>query len=191
MGRAFSEAFRLMNENLGMFVLYALCVLGIALAASSVPFGSLVVAGPLGAGYFAGALKAVRGEKVEFVDFWSVWKIGPIYLYYIVTSLLIFLGMIFCLIPGIYLAIAWLIGMPLILEYGLDFWPAAELSRRSVSKSWFSMFLFVIVAGLILIFGSVLTCFIGLLYFIPWYNIAITVIYRENFPDPRLAVPAA
>jgi len=182
-GMAFREGARIVNDNLAVFLGYSLVAFLITLAASSIYIGGMVVAGPLTAGFFGASLKAYRGEKVEFSDFWEYWGMGPVYLFSIVTSLLIGFGMFLCLIPGIYLAVSYMIGMPLVLDRRLDFWPAAELSRKAIGKGWWMMFLFALLFVLMAGFGTLFTCGLGFLYFWPWYMAACTVIYRANFPE--------
>ncbi len=181
-----SEGARLVNANLGVFILYTLTYIGINLVASMTYLAPLIIQGPLIAGYFAAALKAMRGEKVEFADFWVHWKTGAVYVYGIVISILVFIGVICCLLPGIYLGVAWSVGMLLLIEYQMDFWPAAELSRKSVTRGWFMMFLFILVVKIICVLGSVITCGLGFFWFMPWYHCALASIYRRNFPGPSV-----
>ena len=70
------------------------------------------------------------------------------------TGLLTWLGFICCIIPGIYLAVAWMFTLPLIVDKKLDFWSAMELSRKVVTKHWFHFFFFGIFALLYFFLGA-------------------------------------
>lgn len=76
------------------------------------------------------------------------------------------IGSIFCLIPGIYLAIAYLLTIPLILDRRMSFWDAMETSRKIVTKQWFSWFVFGLLMGVINI-GGVIACIVGIFFTIP------------------------
>ena len=65
-----------------------------------------------------------------------------------VTSVLTRAGFLFCIVPWIYLTVAWVFSVPLAAEKNLPFWPAMELSRRAVSRVWFSMCLLMLIAFL-------------------------------------------
>lgn len=221
-GRAMAEGARLVNGNLGIFLGYAAVNLLITTIASCGSYGFVLyfIMGPLTAGYFYGAFKSMRDEQLLFSDLFDGWKQAAVYLYPIVTGLVVFLVIVVCmvplgiivaltighsgdfspililpillfLLPAVYLQTAYLLGLPLIVDHRIDVWPAAELSRKSVTKAWFSMFLFTIVMGLLVAIGTVLTCGLGLLWLAPWYHCSLAVICRDNFPkDEPEAWPA-
>ena len=41
-----------------------------------------------------------------------------------------------CILPGIYLGVAWIFTEALVIDKKLEFWPAMELSRKVVSRHW-------------------------------------------------------
>ena len=98
----------------------------------------------------------------------------------LITTLLIYIGFILILIPGMYLAIAYCMTMPLIADRRLTPWQAIETSRKAVTKRWFSFFGLFLVVGLV-IFGSALTLGIGLIWTAPWSINVIGVAYRRTF----------
>lgn len=76
----------------------------------------------------------------------------------IVGSLLIGLGFVLLIIPGIYLLVAYFFATSLVIEKRFDFWTALETSRKLVTKQWFSFFgfnilLFLLNLGGLLLFG--------------------------------------
>jgi hypothetical protein len=59
-----------------------------------------------------------------------------------------------CIIPGIYLQVAWAFAIALVADKRLEFWGAMELSRKVVTRVWFRIF------GLLLIsFLPYLLCY--------------------------------
>jgi len=85
-----------------------------------------------------------------------------------------------CLIPVIYLSISWIFSLPLIIDKGLTFWPAMEISRKMVGKHWWTMLGFLIVCGLINLVG-VLACCIGVLFTCPIVFGAMMYAYERIF----------
>ena len=76
------------------------------------------------------------------------------------------LGVIIMLIPVLFLTVSWMFALPLVIDKGLDFWPALETSRRVVAKHWWKLFGLLLVTGLINLAG-VAACCIGVLFTMP------------------------
>lgn len=93
-----------------------------------------------------------------------------------------------------YVTTLWTHSMLLIVDKRMNFWPAMQLSRKMVSKSWWMTFLFVLVAGIISGAGAI-ACLIGLIVTIPLYFAMKAYFYDDNFrdfqPSPGTARPAA
>ena len=89
-------------------------------------------------------------------------------------------GLMACIIPGIYLAVAWYLTLPIIIDRRIGFWEAMEVSRRVVTKHWWNIFLFAIVCGVIN-FCGVLLCGIGLFVTFPLTVLATTFLYEDLF----------
>ena len=98
----------------------------------------------------------------------------------VVMMLLIYLGMILLLIPGIYLGVAYLLAVPLVVERGLSPWQALEASRKAITQHWFKVFGLFIVLGLIIIVSAI-PLGIGLVWSIPLMVVAMGVLYRTIF----------
>ena len=98
----------------------------------------------------------------------------------LISTLFIYIGFVLILIPGMYLAVAYCMTMPLIADRRLTPWQAIETSRKAVTKRWFSFFGLFLVVGLV-IFGSALTLGIGLIWTAPWSINVIGVAYRRTF----------
>lgn len=81
-----------------------------------------------------------------------------------------------------YIATCWLFSMPLVIDKGMRFWPAMELSRRVVRKHWWGTFGLLIVAGLLGISGA-LACGVGILVTVPVAFAALSAHYEKVFGD--------
>ena len=52
-------------------------------------------------------------------------------------TLMIIIGFILLVIPGIYLSFAYMFSLPLMIEKDLTAWQALEVSRKAVTRIWF------------------------------------------------------
>lgn len=104
----------------------------------------------------------------------------PLFITQLLMMVLIMIGFLLLILPGIYLSIAYLLAMPLVVEKNLGPWQALEASRKAISKRWFAVFGFVIVLTLINIVAAIpLT--IGLIWTLPMSLIAYGILYRNVF----------
>ncbi|HUF79589.1 MAG TPA: hypothetical protein VMN03_00525, partial [Burkholderiales bacterium] len=85
-------------------------------------------------------------------------------------------------LPAIYLNIAWMLAAILVIDRGLEFWDAMELSRTVVSKHWFSVFFTVFLAGILAGLG-VIGLGIGLIFTMPIIFATIAIVYSTLFPS--------
>jgi uncharacterized membrane protein len=90
------------------------------------------------------------------------------------------LAFLFCVLPSIYLSVAWTFAMPLVIDRGLGFWQAMELSRRVVTKHWFLVFAFVLVMGLVAAAG-LLACCVGVFVTVPLFWVSLMYAYEDIF----------
>ena len=125
---------------------------------------SIVASAPvytiLTAGLLKYYLKLIRGEEAQIGDAFSGFgpSIGQLVLLSLVQMILVLLGCVLCLIPGIYLSVAWYFAMPLVIDRRMNFWDAMELSRKMVNKHWFIIFAFLVVYGLLAVSGLIACC---------------------------------
>jgi uncharacterized membrane protein len=183
-GEYLGRGWDLLQPKLGIFAGYVLVLFGIGLALSFVPFVvglivNTIISPPLYAGLFIVAHKLILEEPVEFGDFFKGFeKFGVFLAAVLVPSLLTFLGTLLCIIPGIYLGIAYSFTLLFIIDQGLEFWPAMENSRKLVTRNFFPMFGFVLLLVLINLGGAIL-CGLGLLLTVPLTYCAMTVAYMD------------
>jgi len=127
-------------------------------------------------------IRRIRGEDVQLGDMFAGFNIAPLPLLLagLLCGALTAVGLVLCILPGIYLAVGYLFVLPLVIDKKLDFWPAMEVSRQVVTKYWWSMFLFVIVLILIVCAGA-LACGLGLIIAMPVVFAAAMYVYEDLF----------
>jgi len=186
-GACLSRGWDLWLQNFGQLILANLLFLLISIAFAFVPFGSLVFSGVLTAGMFHFTLKLLHQEKASVSDLFAGFSeaLGPLILAGLVVALLTVLGFVCLIIPGIYLAIAWALTYPLVLEKKLPFWDAMEVSRRVISHSWWRMLLLVFVAGLLSTLGLA-ALIIGVILTMPISMCVLACAYDALFNPPAL-----
>ena len=131
-------------------------------------------------------LKLIRGEKAEFGDAFAGFSLAFLQLFLagLVRGLLTMLGLVLCILPGIYLAVAWVFAVPLVMDKRMDFWPAMELSRKVVNKHWWAVFGLLLISILVILVG-VLACCVGVFVAQPLVYGAIAYAYEDIFGSKR------
>lgn len=141
----------------------------------------LVITAPLSAGLFMVGIKRAAGRPVTaFMVFDYFPKTLPLFLAYLLVMVLVVIGLVLLVIPGIYLAFAYALVLPLIADKNLSIWQALETSRKGLTACWFRFFGLGIL-GLIIISISSIPLFIGLIWTMPWLYIALGIVYRDLF----------
>jgi uncharacterized membrane protein len=172
----------LFGERWGPYVLFTL--INIAIGALGRGLIQLVIGGHLAAGFYVFALRQARGQPADFGDFWRAFQAFlPFFLLGILTKLLTGIGLVLCILPGIYLAVSYMLVYPILWDTGMDFWDAMELSRKVVTAHWFSWFAFALLIVAMNIAG-VLLCGVGLLATIPISYCAVAAAYEEVLGRP-------
>ena len=98
-------------------------------------------------------------------------------------SLLVTLvGALLILPAAIYLGVSWVFSPILIVDKGLEFWPAMELSRKAVAGRFFSVFGLLFLCGLITLAGVLALC-VGIFFALPMALGAIAIAYDDLFGD--------
>jgi hypothetical protein len=142
---------------------------------------SYIIGPPLWAGFIIVAIKLLLQQPTEVNDFTKGFKfILPLLLYSVVSTVFISVGFALLILPGIYLLVSYIFSTWLIIDRKLDFWPAMELSRKTVHKRWFEVFGFFLVLCLIN-FAGLLFLGLGMLLTVPWTLCTLTVAYKDIF----------
>lgn len=128
-------------------------------------------------------LRAFRDEPVDLgAAFSGFGKMFPaLMLAGLVTWALTGVGLLLCVLPGIYLAVCWKLFTPLlILDRGMDFWQAMECSRRVVTRHWWTCLALALVFVALLLVG-LLVCGVGVLFTLPLGLGMLVAAYEEVF----------
>ncbi|WP_163832434.1 DUF975 family protein [Spartinivicinus ruber] len=136
---------------------------------------------PLYAGVIYMGIRRAAGLNLNVSDGLSCYKqVIPITIFSLLNAIIIYIGFILLIIPGIYLTIAYMLGMPLVVDRKMGAWQALETSRKAITKHWFTIFGTFIVL-LLIIMVSVIPLGIGLIWTLPFAAIAIGVMYKSVF----------
>jgi hypothetical protein len=187
----FSRSWALLLKNpgrlIGMSLFFVIFLAALLPVPTVGPF--LVVLVGLGflSGYERVFLKLIRGEKTHFLDlfsgFFTAWF--RLTLAGVTAVVLIGVGLALCVLPGIYLTMAWLPFTPLlIVDHGLGFWTGLETSRRLVTALWptFITFALTLLAALV---GGILLAGVGFFIALPLAVGAVVFAYEDIFNSPK------
>ncbi|WP_017298754.1 hypothetical protein [Nodosilinea nodulosa] len=195
-GDYFSRGWEIFKSKAPLFILFTLLLFLIQVVISVLPFplgarsgdgpsgGILnlafnIVAPALTAGYYFVAFQLARGRSAVFGDFFLGFnKFLPIFLTALVSTILTAIGFVLLILPGIYLAVAYIFAQPLVIDKNADFWQAMEMSRKLVTKKWFSFFALLIVIFLLNVAGAILLG-VGLLVTLPLSVCIIAAAYED------------
>jgi uncharacterized membrane protein len=138
------------------------------------------------AGLFKYYLKLIRGETAGIGDAFSGFgrSTGQLILLSLVMNILVMIGYVLCVVPGIYLGVAWIFSIPLVVDKEMGFWQAMQASRKMVSKHWFLVFVFLLVYGLLSVAG-IIACCIGIFVTLPIGLGALMYAYETIFSPPQ------
>jgi hypothetical protein len=186
-GRLFERGWRLFARDVAAYVIGALLV-GVL---SIITIGILY--GPLSAGMFAIAVRRVRHNRTAeigdvFVGFEHFWRYlaGALLL-----AILIGIGLIFLIVPGLLLAAIWMYTFPLMVDRNMGVFDAMSESRRLVNERGLGLHLAVVVLlGIGQWAVSSVTGGIGWLFTLPLSVTVITAMYFTATGDERSLLAA-
>ena len=164
-GQCLSRGWRSLLENPGLFFGAAGLLVVMRLAIGLIPFvggiANWILYGALYGGFYIIFLKRLRGQPTGVGELFAGFSqnFPQLMLLGIVSQLLISIGMILCVIPGVYLVVAWRFSVPLAMDKGLEFWPAMEASRRVINRYWFQILGLLVIAFLPFILSSIYLVF--------------------------------
>ena len=162
-------------------------------AISAVPYLGACVFFIIGGAIYVGISRAILGliagkEPTIGMMFEGFDRFGQAFLAMLIMGILICIGTLFCIVPGIILMIMWMFVYLVMAETNLDFWPAMEASAKLTSGyRWelFCLLLACLVVGLL----GLLACLVGIFIAYPVIFTAIALAYR--FLQARQAEKAA
>jgi len=138
---------------------------------------------PISVGIVLLGIKRAREEEIRIPDIFNYFGEFPkLLLAYIMVSILLVIGFLLLVLPGIYLAISYTFVLPLIVDKKMGIWEAMELSRKTITKQWFKFFGLTILAVLFIVLSAI-PFGIGLIWSIPTVYIAYGLLYHRLFDE--------
>jgi len=181
---SFARAWELYKAHPFFFSLFMLLIISIQgmvviyVQAYMIVYSTLL-APPLYAGFYLVANKISRGEEVIYPDFFGGFRFWiPTAVISLLTQVLIAIGLIALIIPGIYLAVGYLFAIQMGIFGGLDPWSAMEWSRKLITRNWWR-FLGLLLGLVVLNALGLLLAGIGLLFTVPLTFLVLYVVFEE------------
>lgn len=133
------------------------------------------------AGLFFIGIRKVAGETITWKMVFEGFSVaGKLIVVSILQALLIGIGFLLLILPGIYLAVGYAMTLPLIVDRKMSPWQAMEASRKAIHGEWWKVFGLSIVMCLILMVSS-LPLGLGLIWTLPMFVVLGGVVYRSLF----------
>jgi len=179
--RYFKEGWELLQANLSNMVVVTLIFVVIHFAANLIPFGGVIVSGPMAGGFFYIAMDASRGKGVDVMRIFDGFKLKfvPLVLVGIISTIFIIAGMILFIVPCFLIAGWYLFAYLFVIDKDLDFWPAMEASREIGFDNHVNVFLMALALTMINLAG-LLAFVIGVLFTLPLTICVITKAYEHQ-----------
>lgn len=141
----------------------------------------LVINSLLGAGLFRMATKQIRGESISISDLFDFGDVAAqAIIASIVLAIIIEIGFMLCVLPGLVLSGLFMFTFPLIVDKKMSAIEAISASMNALKSQWLMATVFAIVVGVIYMVGAML-CGIGALVTAPIALLSVTVLYRNFF----------
>lgn len=154
---------------------------GIVLAAMLIGFTSILAQVPLWVGLEMIGVRRSVDLPVSFRYIFNYFKyFFKLALTWLIMSVLIVLGFLFFIIPGIYLSVATFLALQLVADRKFGPWQAVKTSIQAITHKWFHVFLLLLAMfGIMAI--SMIPLGIGLIWTWPLFIISKGILYRNIF----------
>ena len=177
------QAFELVKRNFGLFASFTMVYIAFLFLVwrlgETGSFLNLFVTGPVSAGFYLVIHKMVTGRALSFENFFDGFRIYlPVMVAAMASNLLISIGSLLFIVPGLLVAISLLFVMPLVVFGKLELFTALKSSQMIVWKQFWEVGKFGLFIGLINI-GAIFTFGIGLLFTLPMSFAAIYFAYSD------------
>jgi hypothetical protein len=140
---------------------------------------SIFLAPPLLCGFYLVANRQSQKEYIDFQNYFDGFKYWwNLVITNLIGSILIVLGIICLVLPGVYLLIGYMFSLLFVIYGGFDFWISLELSRKLVHTNWWKFFLFGL-ALLALNIAGFLFFIVGLFVTVPMTYLAVYILFEE------------
>jgi uncharacterized membrane protein len=98
----------------------------------------------------------------------------------VLQTVLVIIGFVLLILPGIYLSVGYALTLPLILDKGMGPWEALEASRKAIHEKWWTVFGLYLVMMLLYIVSAI-PLGLGLIWTVPMFFVLIGVLYVRLF----------
>jgi hypothetical protein len=181
---AFERAWELYRMHPFFFSMYTLLILSIQgmvliYAQEYMIIYSTLLAPPFYAGFYLVANKMSRGEVVVYPDFFTGFRFWiPSVIISLLSQVLIALGLVALILPGIYLGVGYLFAIQMGIFGGMDPWSAMEWSRKLITRNWWK-FLVLVLIFIVLNAVGFLLAGIGLVLTLPLTFLVLYVLFED------------
>ena len=135
------------------------------------------------AGLLFMGIRRVIGDQVSWkMIFHGFSFTGKIIVVTILQFILVTIGFLLLILPGIYLLVGYAMAIPLIVDKDLSPWEALESSRKAVHKVWWKVAALYVVMSLLFLVAAI-PLGIGLIWVWPMIMVAAGVVYHRLFTE--------
>ena len=187
-------SWQLFKENAGklitLFLVYFIISIGTSFILGFIPILGWILSSIVSTMFLAGIyyayLKVYRGEPAIVDDIFYPLKevLNKLVVMSIIKIVFITLGLLFFILPGLYLSVSYLFAELLIVDKKMDSWKALEESRKRITKNWFAYFALLVVLIIINLIGAI-PFGLGLIVTVPISIMAIVSAYASEFQESR------
>jgi hypothetical protein len=172
LGEWLSEAWDYIAKDFGMWILVGLVYLLVSMATCA------IAAPPLAAGLYIAASLRLRGERPRVDMLWQGFQLfGQSWVLMLLMGILVTVGILLCVVPGLYLSIIWVLALIVLVEERQGAWAAMERSKELVKQDFWNWVLLVLVIGVIAsVAGNI--PIIGFLAY-PFQALILAIAYRD------------
>ena len=136
---------------------------------------------PMMVGITIMGIRHSQGKSVSAGSIFNYFHRAPaVILWYFLMTLMIMIGYLLLILPGIYLSFAYMFSLPLVVEKNLGVWAALEVSRKAVTRIWFRATGFLLLIMLLITLGMI-PLGIPLIWIVPWVTLAYAILYFKLF----------
>jgi hypothetical protein len=113
-------------------------------------------------------------------------KFGKVVIAGLLMTIMLGIGFLLLVLPGIYLLVGYSLALPLILDRNYGVWEAMEGSRKAIHKKWWKVFGLYLIMYLIFLV-SLIPLGLGMIWTVPMFFVLAGVLYRMLLPDAGAA----
>ena len=135
---------------------------------------------PLYLGYAIVTFKIINNEEYSFADFFGAYsKLFPLIILSIIYVILVSIGTILLIIPGIYIAVVLSFSTFVLYFANKGISDSFKISRKFIHNNFWEYFIFIILMGIIAVIG-VVALGVGLFVSIPVASIALALYFYKG-----------